>query len=474
MKKFFEKNDLVKIAGLSLIFVTILTWLIPSSYYSGSELVNNGLARTGIETFFSAGYYGFTYYLMQILYLLVLGGFYGILSVTSGYKKLVANIAKSLKGNKVKDKVIIVLISLFFAAFTSISNDILPVLVFVPFIISVLLKANYDKFTAFSATFGSMFVGLLGATYSHYNFDYIYSYLGLDLITGIWTRVLIFAVAFILLMLITVMHMNKKKKKSEEIVDMYEVEELDKKEKKVKVWPLAIILGFVLIFSIVGYINWEVNFKITIFTEFFNWLRDFTLGDYNIFAYILGINAYSYPLGQLQIISMAIVLILSAGVISLIYGIGFDNCLEAFAAGFKKMMKPTLFYLIATMMFVLSYNSYIASTITDAFLGLTKSFNPFILAILGVILAALNVDHGFTAYLIGSKLAATYAGSTTAIMIVLNTTYGLAQFIAPTGILLFFGLSYLNISYKSYMKYIWKFLLGIIAILLIVFAAISY
>lgn len=474
MKKFFEKNELIKIIGIMIIAMVVLSWVIPTGYYSGSELVSNGLSRIGIETFFNAGFTGFSYYSFQILFLLILGGFYGLLSIVPGYRKLVTNVAKNLKGNKLKTKVSIIGMGLFFAAFTSISNDILPVLTFVPFVVTILLKANQDKFTAFSATFGSIFVGLLGATYSHFAFDYINSYIGTQLLTAIWLKALIFGVAFGLLMLITIMHMNKEKKdKNAEEDDMYAIEDLTKKE-TAKVWPVVVVLALILIFSILGYVNWNANFKITVFGDFFTWLQNFKIGKYTIFAYLLGMSTLSHPLGELELLSMGIALLLGGWTISLIYRIKFDDCLNAFIKGARKILKPTLLYFLAIVVFVISYTIYLVPTIADTVLGWTSTFNPFLLAIVGIIAAAMNVDHGFTAYTLGAMLAARYAAATTATMVVLNTTYGLTQFIAPSSVLLLFGLCYLGISYKSYFKFIWKFLLSMLIILLIIYATISF
>ncbi len=474
MKKFFVKNELIKIIGITIVLMAILSWIIPTGYYSEGELISNGLARVGIETFFNAGFTGFSYYSFQILFLLILGGFYGLLSIVPGYRKLVSTLAKGLKGNKLKTKLAVVGMGLFFAAFTSLSNDILPVLTFVPFVISILLKANQDKLTAFSVTFGSILVGLLGATYSHFTFDYINSYMGTELLTGMGYKALIFGVAFATLMLITTMHMNKdKKEKNNENEDLYVIEDLGKKE-KTKIWPIAVVLGVLLIFSVIGYINWNTNFKITIFTNFYTWIQDFRIGKYAILVYLLGLTSLSHPLGELQLISMGIALLLGGGIISAIYRIKFDECLDAFASGIKKILKPTLLYFLAIIVFVISYQIYLVPTIAETILGWSTSFNPFLLAIVGIIAAAMNVDHGFTAYTLGAMLAARYATATTAAMLVMNTTYGLTQFIAPSGVLLFFGLCYLNISYKSYFKFIWKFLLSMTLILLLVYAMISF
>jgi uncharacterized ion transporter superfamily protein YfcC len=51
---------------------------------------------------------------------------------------------------------------------------------------------------------------------------------------------------------------------------------------------------------------------------------------------------------------------------------------------------------------------------------------------------------------------------------------GLVQVIAPTSVIAIFGLSYLDIPYKKWIKYIWKFFLIMLALLLIIFALLTY
>ena len=55
MKKFAEKHDLVKIAGIMVLISVLLTWVIPQGYFSGAELTSNDITRVGIFDFFTHG-----------------------------------------------------------------------------------------------------------------------------------------------------------------------------------------------------------------------------------------------------------------------------------------------------------------------------------------------------------------------------------------------------------------------------------
>jgi C4-dicarboxylate anaerobic carrier. len=49
----------------------------------------------------------------------------------------------------------------------------------------------------------------------------------------------------------------------------------------------------------------------------------------------------------------------------------------------------------------------------------------------------------------------------------LQSTYGLASMFAPSSAILLIGLSYLGITYKEWMKYIWKFVLAMFIVILV-------
>ena len=78
----------------------------------------------------------------------------------------------------------------------------------------------------------------------------------------------------------------------------------------------------------------------------------------------------------------------------------------------------------------------------------------------------------YVATLGGSYLAS--VGNNSVAALALQTGYGLVQFISPTSIILVLGLSLMDIKFKDYFKFIWKFLLGLLVVTLIVLAVIAY
>ena len=96
MKNFFEKHAIAKIAGITLFVTLILTWIFTSGAFQGSEFVGYGKNRLGFNDIPSVAYNAIYFAIDKIIYLLVLGGFYAVISKTSGYKKIVASIVKKI------------------------------------------------------------------------------------------------------------------------------------------------------------------------------------------------------------------------------------------------------------------------------------------------------------------------------------------------------------------------------------------
>lgn len=470
MKKFFEKHDLVKLVLIALAITFVLTWIIPSGVYQ-TGTIDGKLARTGIVDFFLSGMMSVSFFLQQLVFLIVVGAFYGVMTRVEGYKKLVANLARNLRGREIP---FLIITSLFVAGFTSITTNMFVVILFVPFLISVLKKMGLDNMTAFATTFGSMLVGVLGATYgtegliSFVNYLTYYSQTNIKVELAVRGGILL--LAFILFNFFNITHAKKvlSSKNKEEESDLFLVEE--PKKKTSKSWPMVVGFLVLLVFAILGYIDWSGNFNITVFSQFHAWLLEFEIAEHTIFSYILGTNAAAFGEWQLyhMIIIMGIVLILSV----MIYRVDFDNLIEGIYDGVKKIMKPVGIILLIYMIFVFMYWSPIVPTMVSWVVG--ESFNPFTSTVGAAISSLFHTDFGYTGYAVGNLLA-TYEGASFNIAYVIYVTInGLVSMLAPTSVVLMLGLSYCDIPYKKWISYIWKFFLGMLVCLLVIFALLTY
>ena len=146
--------------------------------------------------------------------------------------------------------------------------------------------------------------------------------------------------------------------------------------------------------------------------------------------------------------------------------------MDAVLNGMKKLLPGALLAVLAYTVLICSYTNGFMYTLTNTVNEWTNGFNTVTGSILAMFDSAFYVD---IYYAVGG-------GFTTIMNLVEDTTifpvlsvmfsslYYLVMLFAPTSILLILGLSYLNVPYKTWLKYIWRLLL---CLFLVVFAVMS-
>jgi len=466
-----KKNDLAKWITLFILVSVSLTWIFTYGYFSGATYNDYGMNQQGITDIPNLVYYSINFAGDKIVFLLALGAFYAVLSKCSGYKKLVATVAEKLKG---KEIIVTLVVSLLFTAMASLFTQTFISLVFVPFVISVLLQMKLDKITAFCVTFGSILIGTLGVTYGGEGAYWFNYYVQTSLTTGILYRLIVLVVSFLLFNFFTIMHVRKVlngKKVNEIEDDPFKVEKLDK---KAKVWPNIVLFALLFVVIVLGYIDWNANFGISCFNDFHNWLLGLKIGDFEVFKAILGTLAVEAPFGRWNLFHMSIILFIISVVSALINRMSLNDFIDSFGEGCKKMAKPLALYIGVYMVMVAAYMSPFIPTITNIIFKNVDAFNPFLVAFDALLANTFHVDFGFTGYVVATYFTTTFGANIEAIHTIFSTMYGFAGLCIPTSGLLLIGLSYLDIDYKTWIKYIWIFVLAILVILLALFAIITY
>ena len=93
-----KKQNLFKIILFCLLAYTLLSWFIEAGTVSGSEVVTQGITRIGIRDLTLYSLLSIEFRAAHILFLLVVGAFYGILSKSKSYANLVSKLSKKTKG----------------------------------------------------------------------------------------------------------------------------------------------------------------------------------------------------------------------------------------------------------------------------------------------------------------------------------------------------------------------------------------
>ena len=134
-----NKKILKTILTTLLIFV-LLTWVIKTGSYTNGKFTEGSLEPLGLFDLFYYPLQSFQTYVQYGIYLLVVGGFYGILKKTNVYDNIVASCAKE----KNRTSFLVITVALF-ALLSSLVGIMMGLFVLVPFFKDVLEALGYDK-----------------------------------------------------------------------------------------------------------------------------------------------------------------------------------------------------------------------------------------------------------------------------------------------------------------------------------------
>ena len=173
---------------------------------------------------------------------------------------------------------------------------------------------------------------------------------------------------------------------------------------------------------------------------------------------------------------VAAIILIFTFIIKWLYSIKFDEFIDAFKDGMKQMITPAVYAILASTIFAVMVNSNtganISTTISNFILGISDKFYVLTVSLLGFVGGFFFNDLAYLTNSIYSLLATYGSASVTIMGILLQTGYAIAMLCLPVSVVLIAALKYLNVSYKEWMKYIYKFLLAMF-VLVIVFGLIA-
>lgn len=483
MKK--EKNnkyELLKVLGITFLIFVGLTILIPAGSYSNGKFTLGEVSPVGLYGLFLNPLYSFGIFAQYILVFLAIGGFYGILNRTGAYSKLLDSITKKFENNK---KLFLILIIVLFALFSSLVGSQIALFIFVPFAIALLMTLGYDKITSLAATVGSILIGIVGSTYGT---GVIFkSFLGMNANSGILYKAIFFGVVTALYTLFIlkkskcvskeeIVETKKGRKKKNEVVASEKKEEIfiplyEKTDNNRSIIPLIVMLVVLALVILGGMFNWYYTFGIEWFDNIYKAIMSFEIGGTAIFAKIIGEIPQFGSFGNYD---LAAILLIGSVLIGWIYGTKMEEFVDSFVKGAKEMLLPSIYVIFASIIFsvMINSNGNICFTIINFLFEMVQGFNVIVISLVGIVGSAFYNEFPYLLNGIYGVLSNYDAVVYPAMSIILNATYGLTMLILPVSITLIAGLKYMNVSYRDWVKYIWKFLLVILGIS-ILFAGIT-
>jgi len=459
-----KKHSLFKMIAIVIAIAVILTWFLPVTYY-GYSYTEEAVSEVGLFELFSIWPTLFNFFGNVVFYILVVGGFYGILHRIDGYRNLLDKIVAKFKG---KEKFFLIFVMLLIALITSMAGLTTGLLFIFPLIISIIILMGYDKLTATLVTVGSVAIGLIGTTVSAVNTEVILSALGLKFSSELLTKGIILLVGLVLLIFNVLAHIKKNKTNQEEKTNFdLPVSSNDKKRS----WPIIVVLDLILLIMILSSISWESVLGVTLFKDIHTKIMTFTIGDYAIFAKLFSSSVPAF--GAWTIKEFIVLLALGSGLLALIYRIKFNNFIECFFNGMKKALKPALLVALAYVVLVIAATHPVFLGIFKPLLTATSGFNPFTMSVVAFVNSVFGIEPYYIVSATGSLQYAVSIFTDTTVYptmaIVWQTMQGLAVLIAPTSVVLVATLSYLDISFWQWIKASWKLILEVLVALLLIF-----
>lgn len=218
-----KKHGLTKILAVILLVIVLLSWVVKGRSDAVAPIALGDVVMNYFQLF---------YYFDVMLFILVVGGFYGLLEHIDGYKNLISKIANGAK----KKKLVVFIITIVFALLSSLAGLNLMLLIFIPFAISLVVALGYDKIVALFSTVGAVAVGMIGGIFTTIRISSNYygvSYTTYSELVGLenkWAtlipNIILFVLALIILIVFLNLRMNKVQDQDEEV----EKKKITKKE----------------------------------------------------------------------------------------------------------------------------------------------------------------------------------------------------------------------------------------------------
>ncbi len=461
-----KKHNLLKILLLSSIGVLLLTWLLPITYYNDG-ITTAAREPAGLFDFFGYPVQALYYFGQVIVFILAVGGFYGVLAKTGAYRNILDKIVKGFKG---KESIFLVLTVVILSALVSVVGFNVTLIFFLPLVASLIVLMGFNKIVAALTIIGSYVVGLIGATYTSLLSTYS-SLATVSYKTEILTKLVLLVLGIILLAFNLIIYTKKNKKEKELHNESLVPEKMEKQQMK---WPLIVIIDLIIVIMIMGFMNWSGAFGINLFTDIHNNVTKFHFkgSEFLIFGNLIGeLKAF----GSWTEAEAITVLLLSSLVVGLVYKLKISDIFVAFKDGAKKFVYPCILMLLIYSILMMVTIHPVVLTILKPILTLTKGFNIVTTSVAAFIAALFNGEsyytiNGIVPYLV--KIADNKELNPI-VMIITQSMYGFAQLVVPTGVVLVCTLSYLEIPYKTWLKNVWRFLVQLLVVVFIIFIILS-
>ncbi len=468
-----KKHTFLKVLSIIMLLIMLVSNFLPGRY---EEIERIGAADL-LTNYLSIVLQNFSY---VVIFVLTVGGFYGVLNKTPSYKKLLDNIVSKVKPSSKKFVFVTMIV---FAVITSLTSMTMPLFVFIPFVVTIILLLGYDKLVAFTATFGSIIVGYIGGIFVNFAnpstgaINTYETYIGMESqFANTFPKLLLLFAGLALLIYFVDKHIKsvEEKKVKYDLNDNGEllISEVKGKYKDIKTWPLIVILSLTFVILVIGMIPWNQLFDVSVFSDFHKWLLELHIKEFYIIPNIISsslpaLGEWTGSGNTLAVyVYISMLLLFVTFIIALVNKMNSNEVLDNFVEGIKKALPAAVLITIAYSVLVCAYNNGFYEVLVSSY----GKFNFGISSLLAILGCILNVDTTWIMIGVFSPIASLITDESIypAVAILFQGIYGIVSFVGPTSLFLILGLTYLDIPYTTWLKYIWRFILYLIIVVALV------
>ncbi|MCK5779878.1 MAG: YfcC family protein [Psychrilyobacter sp.] len=486
-KKKFQMPTAYTILFSIIAIVAIFTWVVPAGQYDFVEGSKQPIPGTyhvtdsnpqGLWEVINAPINGFYEAKDIALFVLVIGGFLGIVMKTGAIDAGIGHVIKKLKG---REKIMIPILMTIFAAGGTSFGLAEETIAFYPLLIPVFIGAGYDSLTAVGVIMLGAGVGVLASTVNPFATGVASGFAEISIGDGIGLRLIMLVVLLGFAIFYMMRYAEKvkndptkslvydQKKENEEHflgadAETTTVPELTKQRKLI-----LCLFGGTFIVMIFGVIPWAYKFNITIFED----INNFFLGLPGI-GHILG---GVVPLGDWWFGEMTVLFMVSSILIAKVYGMSEKELVAVFVQGARDLLGVALIVGVSRGITIVMNAGGMTNTVLywgeQALTGVGATAFAIISYLFYLPMSFLIPSTSGLATLSMPIMAplGEFSGLAKSVVVTgYQSASGVLNLITPTSAVVMGGLAIGRVSYGKWIKFVMPFFIATIVITMVMLA----
>jgi uncharacterized ion transporter superfamily protein YfcC len=195
-------------------------------------------------------------------------------------------------------------------------------------------------------------------------------------------------------------------------------------------------------------------------------IKDFAIVPNLIYGQTLAFGEW-YSMGDsMTYMIISSILLIFTFIVKLIGRVKLNDAIDGYKDGMKKMVPAVTLMILALTILVCAYTNGFFEGIVTSY----GKFNYGISSLLVFLGCLLNVDLYYIVSGVFSPILNLVTDESVyeSVALLFQGIYGIFSIVGPTSIILIFALSYMNVPYTTWMRYIWRFILSLVVLLALV------